>query len=168
MQKQFSVLFNPNVQSNRVSFTSSYRLLWRCTFVLVFALQSFWHCFELMSDLTLFEFCASVCASKAVYLCWSFYGLWFFVIFMPISSYLSISSSLQWYLSLYLFDFDILFHQSSHRSLTFSYLLIFHKVVTKGITCTNLSIFQFDPIHSFVELFIWSQTFLKHLKQRDK
>ena len=56
-----------------------------------------------------------------------------------------------------------LFHQSSHRYLTYSYLKIFHKVVTKRITCTNLSIFQFDPIHSFVELFIRSQTFLEHL-----
>ena len=48
-----------------------------------------------------------------------------------------------------LFWREILFHlrQSSHRYLTYSYLTIFHKVVTKGITCTNLSIFQFDPIH---------------------
>uniref|UniRef100_A0A6N2KMR3 Ycf2 N-terminal domain-containing protein n=1 Tax=Salix viminalis TaxID=40686 RepID=A0A6N2KMR3_SALVM len=55
-----------------------------------------------------------------------------------------------------LFWREILFHQSSHRYLTYSYLMIFHKVVTKA--CTNLSIFQFDPIHSFVELFILSQT----------
>ncbi|KAL7137727.1 hypothetical protein ABFS83_10G112000 [Erythranthe nasuta] len=33
---------------------------------------------------------------------------------------------------------EILFHQSSHRYLTYSYLMIFHKVVTKRITCTNL------------------------------
>jgi hypothetical protein len=46
-----------------------------------------------------------------------------------------------------LFWREILFHQSSHRYLTYSYLTIFHKVVTKGITCTNLSILQFDPIH---------------------
>lgn len=58
---------------------------------------------------------------------------------------------------------EILFHQSSHRYLTYSYLTIFHKVVTKRITCTNLSIFQVDPIHSFVELFTRSQTFLEHL-----
>jgi hypothetical protein len=32
-------------------------------------------------------------------------------------------------------------------------------VVTKNITCTNLSIFQFDLIHSFVELFTRLQTF---------
>jgi len=56
---------------------------------------------------------------------------------------------------------EILSHQSSHKYLTYSYLMIFHKVVTKA--CTNLSIFQFDPIHSFVELFILSQTFLEHL-----
>nr|DAD33995.1 TPA_asm: hypothetical protein HUJ06_004635 [Nelumbo nucifera] len=62
-----------------------------------------------------------------------------------------------------LFWREILFHQSSHRYLTYSYLTIFHKVVTKRITCTNLSIFQFDPIHSFVELFTRSQTFLEHL-----
>ncbi|KAH0849856.1 hypothetical protein HID58_096027, partial [Brassica napus] len=57
----------------------------------------------------------------------------------------------------------ILFHlrQSSHRYLTYSYLTIFHKVVTKGITCTNLSIFQFDPIH--VRRAIYSlQSFLEH------
>lgn len=38
----------------------------------------------------------------------------------------------------------------------------FHKVVVmKHITCTNLSIFQVDPTHSFVELFARSQTFLE-------
>ncbi|CAA6672059.1 unnamed protein product [Spirodela intermedia] len=47
--------------------------------------------------------------------------------------------------------------------LTYSYLTIFQKVVTKRITCTNLSIFQFDPIHLFVQLFTRSQTFLQHL-----
>uniref|UniRef100_A0A3Q7IE98 Ycf2 N-terminal domain-containing protein n=1 Tax=Solanum lycopersicum TaxID=4081 RepID=A0A3Q7IE98_SOLLC len=47
-----------------------------------------------------------------------------------------------------LFGGEILFHQSSHKYLTYSYLTIFHKVVTKRITCTNLSIFQVDPIHS--------------------
>ncbi|CAL9021857.1 unnamed protein product, partial [Prunus brigantina] len=41
-----------------------------------------------------------------------------------------------------LFWREILFHQSSYRCLTYSYLTIFHKMVTKGITCTNLSIFQ--------------------------
>ena len=48
-----------------------------------------------------------------------------------------------------LFWGEILFHlhQSSRRYLTYSYLMIFHKVVTKGITCTNLSSLQFDPIH---------------------
>ena len=61
-----------------------------------------------------------------------------------------------------LFWREILFHQSSYRCLTYSYLTIFHKMVTKGITCTNLYIFQFDPIHSFVELFTRSQTFLEH------
>ncbi|GFP97150.1 protein ycf2 [Phtheirospermum japonicum] len=58
---------------------------------------------------------------------------------------------------------QILFHQSSHRYLTYSYLTIFHKVVTKRITCPNLSIFQVDTIHSFVELLTRSQTFLEHL-----
>src|SRR5881227_895112 len=58
---------------------------------------------------------------------------------------------------------EILFHQSSHRYLTYSYLMIFHKVVTKRITCTNLSIFQVDPIHSFIELFTRSQTFPEYL-----
>lgn len=62
-----------------------------------------------------------------------------------------------------LFGGEILFQQSSHRYLTYSYLRLFHKVVTKRITCTNLSIFQVDPIHSFVELFTRSQTFLEHL-----
>src|SRR5437667_6413512 len=63
-----------------------------------------------------------------------------------------------------LFGGEILFHQSSHRYLTYSYLTIFHKVVvTKRITCTNLPIFQVDPIHSFVELFTRSQKFLEHL-----
>jgi len=62
-----------------------------------------------------------------------------------------------------LFWREILFHQSSHRYLTYWYLTIFHKVATKGITCTNLSIFQFDTIYSFVELFTRSQTFLEHL-----
>ncbi|KAK7847848.1 protein ycf2 [Quercus suber] len=39
---------------------------------------------------------------------------------------------------------------------------IFHKVVTKeGITCTNLFIFQFDSIHSFVELFTQSNALRK-------
>ncbi|KAJ6849149.1 ribosomal protein L23 [Iris pallida] len=56
-----------------------------------------------------------------------------------------------------------LFHQASHRYLTYSYLTIFYKVVMKRITCTNLSIFQFDPIYSFVALFTRSQTFLQHL-----
>ena len=42
---------------------------------------------------------------------------------------------------------EILFHQSNHRYLTYSYLTIFHKVVMKRITCTNLFIFQFNPIH---------------------
>ncbi|KAL2895760.1 Protein Ycf2 [Bienertia sinuspersici] len=46
-----------------------------------------------------------------------------------------------------LFWREILFHQSSHRYLTYSYL----------------TIFQFDPIYSFVELFTRSQTFLEHL-----
>lgn len=46
-----------------------------------------------------------------------------------------------------LFWREILFHQSSHRYLTYSYLTIFHKAVTKGITCTNFSLFQFDPIY---------------------
>ncbi|KAK3419964.1 hypothetical protein EUGRSUZ_G00737 [Eucalyptus grandis] len=46
-----------------------------------------------------------------------------------------------------LFWRERLFYQSSHRYLTYSYLMIFHKVVTKGLTCTNLSILQFDPIH---------------------
>ncbi|GFP82295.1 protein ycf2 [Phtheirospermum japonicum] len=58
---------------------------------------------------------------------------------------------------------EILFHQSSHRYLTYSYLTIFHKVVTKRITCPNLSIFQVDTINSFVELLTRSQTFLEHL-----
>lgn len=62
-----------------------------------------------------------------------------------------------------LFGGEILFQQSSHRYLTYSYLRLFHKVVTKRITCTNLSIFQVDLIHSFVELFTRSQTFLEHL-----
>ena len=44
-----------------------------------------------------------------------------------------------------------LFHQSSHKYLTYSYLTIFHKVVMKRLTCTILSIFQFYQIHSFVE-----------------
>ncbi|KAM0044125.1 hypothetical protein Hdeb2414_s0010g00349531 [Helianthus debilis subsp. tardiflorus] len=57
---------------------------------------------------------------------------------------------------------EILFQQSIHRYLTYSYLRLFHKVVTKRITCTNLSIFQVDLIHSFVELFNRSQTFLEH------
>ena len=60
-----------------------------------------------------------------------------------------------------------LFHQSSYRYLTYSYLRIFHKVVTERITCTNLSIFQFDSIHS-LELFTRLQTFLKHLSQKNK
>ena len=47
---------------------------------------------------------------------------------------------------------EILFHQSSYRCLTYSYLTIFHKMVTKSITCTNLSIFQFDLIDSFVKI----------------
>src|SRR3954470_18590604 len=51
------------------------------------------------------------------------------------------------------FWIERLFHQSSHRYLTYSYLTIFYKVVMKRITCTNLSIFQFDSIYSFVELF---------------
>ncbi|XVF10416.1 hypothetical protein REPUB_Repub07fG0181000 [Reevesia pubescens] len=44
---------------------------------------------------------------------------------------------------------EILFHihQSSRKYLTYSYLIIFHKVVTKDITCTNLSSLQFDPIY---------------------
>ncbi|KAL6514145.1 Protein Ycf2 [Orobanche minor] len=58
---------------------------------------------------------------------------------------------------------DILFHQSSRRYLTYSYLTIFQKVVTKRITCPNLSIFQVDTSHSFVKLFTRSQTFLEHL-----
>nr|YP_009493628.1 hypothetical protein RF2 [Eucommia ulmoides]YP_009493650.1 hypothetical protein RF2 [Eucommia ulmoides]AWN56550.1 hypothetical protein RF2 [Eucommia ulmoides]AWN56572.1 hypothetical protein RF2 [Eucommia ulmoides]AZT79313.1 hypothetical protein RF2 [Eucommia ulmoides]AZT79335.1 hypothetical protein RF2 [Eucommia ulmoides] len=65
-----------------------------------------------------------------------------------------------------LFGGEILFHQLSRRYLTYSYLTIFHKVVTKRITCPNLSIFQVDPIHSFVELFTRSQTFLEHLYYR--
>ncbi|KAL8469537.1 hypothetical protein ACS0TY_032398 [Phlomoides rotata] len=58
---------------------------------------------------------------------------------------------------------EILFHQSSHMYLTYSYLTIFRKVVTKCITCTNLSIFQVNTIHSLVELFTRSQTCLEHL-----
>ncbi|GFP89624.1 protein ycf2 [Phtheirospermum japonicum] len=46
---------------------------------------------------------------------------------------------------------EILFHQSSHIYLTYSYLTISHKVVTKRITCPNISIFQVDTIHSFVD-----------------
>ncbi|KAL2935430.1 Protein Ycf2, partial [Bienertia sinuspersici] len=46
-----------------------------------------------------------------------------------------------------LFWREILFHQSSHRYLAYSYL----------------TIFQFDPIYSFKELFTRSQTFLEHL-----
>ena len=46
-----------------------------------------------------------------------------------------------------LFWREILFHQSSYRCLTYSYLTIFHKMVTKGITCTNLSIFQFECLY---------------------
>ncbi|KAK7850787.1 hypothetical protein CFP56_043658 [Quercus suber] len=61
-----------------------------------------------------------------------------------------------------LFWREILFHQLSYRYLTYSYLKIFHKVVTKeGITCTNLSIFQFDSIHSFLELFTRSNALRK-------
>ncbi|KAG5606350.1 hypothetical protein H5410_027842 [Solanum commersonii] len=37
---------------------------------------------------------------------------------------------------------EILFHQTSQKYLTCSYLTIFHKVATKCITCTNLSIFN--------------------------
>jgi hypothetical protein len=51
---------------------------------------------------------------------------------------------------------DILFYQLSNIYLTYSYVTIFHKVVMKA--CTNLFIFQFDMIHSFVELFILLQS----------
>ncbi|XWS62866.1 hypothetical protein CRYUN_Cryun06bG0047400 [Craigia yunnanensis] len=33
------------------------------------------------------------------------------------------------------------------RYLRYSYLMIFHKMVTKGITCITLSSLQFDSIH---------------------
>uniref|UniRef100_K4B4J2 Ycf2 N-terminal domain-containing protein n=1 Tax=Solanum lycopersicum TaxID=4081 RepID=K4B4J2_SOLLC len=66
-----------------------------------------------------------------------------------------------------LFGGEILFHQSSHTYLTYSYLAIFHKVVTKPITCTNLTIFHVDPIDSFLQLFSRSQKFQEHLLEME-
>lgn len=79
--------------------------------------------------------------------------LWFFI---SISCSFTIKYIFYVTVKKILFWKDILFYQLSHIYLTYSYVMIFHKVVMKA--CTNLFIFQFDMIHSFVELFILLQS----------
>lgn len=54
----------------------------------------------------------------------------------------------------------------SHVYDTFiSYLMIFHNMVTKDITFINISTWQCDIIHLFVESFTQLQTFMEHSKK---